>query len=174
MISNSSSPRILDRATEQGILSQINSRALRMRTSLYADDAAIFINPIRQESQALQQILQVFGQTTGLVTNLQKSVVYPIRREELDLDNMLQPFPRANKEFPCQYLGLPLHIRKLRKAHFMPLIEKLSARLPKWKGRLLSKADRLSLVNSVLSSLPTYHLTIFPLFKWANKKNWIE
>lgn len=59
--------------------------------------------------------------------------------------------------------GLPLHMGKLRK-------KKLSARLPKWKGRLLSKPGRLALVNSVLSSLPTYHLTIFPLSKWAKKK----
>jgi hypothetical protein len=39
-----------------------------------------------------------------------------------------------------------------------------------WKGRLLNKAGRLKLVNSVLSSLSTYFLTIFPLKRWAYKK----
>lgn len=132
--------KILDRATQENILSPVHSRTVRIITSLYADDAAIFMNPIKDEIQAIQQILQVFGQATGLVTKLQKSAVYLIRSEELDLQDILQPFPGE----------------RLRKTHYIPLIEKPSARLPRWKGKLLSTAGRLTLMNSVLSSLPTY------------------
>ena len=39
-----------------------------------------------------------------------------------------------------------------------------------WKGRLLNRAGRLRLVNSVLSSLPTYFLTVFKMPKWAIKR----
>jgi len=42
--------------------------------------------------------------------------------------------------------------------------------LPGWKGRMLNRADRLTLVTSVLSSMPTYHLTVFPLAIWARKQ----
>ena len=155
--------KIIDHAIQEDIISLIPSRAIRMRTSLYADDAAIFMNPIKTEIQAFQQILQVFGQATGLVTNLQKSALYPIRCGELDLQEILQPFPGECNEFPCKYLGLLLHTRKLRKIHVLPTIDKIASRLPSWKGKLLSKAGRLTLINSVLSSLLTYHLTIFPL-----------
>lgn len=34
----------------------------------------------------------------------------------------------------------------------------------------MNKAGRLSLVNMVLSSIPTYHLTVFVMKKWAIKK----
>jgi hypothetical protein len=47
------------------------------------------------------------------------------------------------------------------------LIDKIGARLPGWKGRLLTRAGRLALVNSVLASVPVYHMTSFPLSKWA-------
>lgn len=35
---------------------------------------------------------------------------------------------------------------------------------------LLNRTGRLKLVSLVLSAMPTYHLTIFPLAAWANKK----
>lgn len=50
------------------------------------------------------------------------------------------------------------------------MIDKIGARLPGWKGRLLSRAGRLTLVNSVLSSIPVYYMTSFTLSKWAIKK----
>jgi hypothetical protein len=35
---------------------------------------------------------------------------------------------------------------------------------------MLNRAGRLTLVTLVLSSMPTYHLTVFPLIVWARKK----
>jgi hypothetical protein len=42
--------------------------------------------------------------------------------------------------------------------------------LPKWKGKLMTKAVRAQLVKSVLTSIMTYHATVFPLPKWLIKK----
>ena len=67
-------------------------------------------------------------------------------------------------------MGLQLHIRSLQKIHVQPLIDRIGQRLSKWKGRWLNRAGRLTLVTSVLSSMPTYHLTVFPLAAWAKKK----
>jgi hypothetical protein len=50
------------------------------------------------------------------------------------------------------------------------LVDKVGAQLPGWKGRLLTQSGRLALVNSVLTSLPVYHMTSIPLSKWAIKR----
>jgi mannosylglycoprotein endo-beta-mannosidase len=50
-----------------------------------------------------------------------------------------------------------------------PVSDKLANRPPSWKGKFLTKAGRLKLVNSVLTSIPTYFLTVFNLKKWAFK-----
>ena len=162
--------KILDLATQHGILTPLTLTTAKLRTSLYADDAAIFLNPNRQDLQAMKDILKMFGEVTGLVTNLEKSSIHPIRCESIDLDHVLQPFLGSHGIFPCRYLGLQLHIQPLQKIHVQPLIEKIGQRLPGWKGRLLNRAGRLTLVTSVLSSMPTYHLTIFPLATWARKQ----
>lgn len=68
------SQRILLKATEEGILSPIKQCSVGLRTSLYADDAALFLNPLRHEVGATQRILVRFGKISGLMINLSKCV----------------------------------------------------------------------------------------------------
>ena len=65
---------------------------------------------------------------------------------------------------------MPLHVKQIRRVDIQPLIDKMGKRLQSWKGKLLNRAGRLKLVNSVLTSIPTYYLTIFRFQKWALKK----
>jgi hypothetical protein len=60
--------RLLDKATEQGLLSPIGADPIKMRTSLYADDAALFIRPTVSDITNVQLILAGFGEATGLHT----------------------------------------------------------------------------------------------------------
>ena len=83
---------------------------------------------------------------------------------------MLQNFPGKIGKFPGKYLGLPLHVWKLCKVEVQPLIDKIGARLTGWKGRFLSTAGRETLVKTVLSAQPIYHLAAFPEQKWLIKK----
>jgi hypothetical protein len=157
-------------ATRQGIITPLPLAAAKWRTSLYADDAVVFINLIKEDVDAIKTILEAFGNLPGLHINLQKSLVHLIRCEDVDLDMVLSLFTGTRGTFPCKYLGLQLHIRSLHKVHVQPLIERIGQRLPGWKGRWLNRAGRLTLVSSVLSAMPTYHLTIFPLAAWARRK----
>jgi hypothetical protein len=75
---------------------------------------------------------------------MQKSEVFPIRCHGLQLDHILEGFPAPLKEFPCCYLGLPLHLRKLRKIDFLPLIEKVEGSCLGVKGNLCQKRQELS------------------------------
>jgi retron-type reverse transcriptase len=70
--------RVLDRATQEGLLQPIGETLVRFRTSLYADDVAVFVKPNPQDILNLQNLLQSFGEATGLFTNMQKSTCYPI------------------------------------------------------------------------------------------------
>lgn len=71
-----------------------------MRTSLYADDAAVFVAPIKRDVDNLANILRGFGDVTGMCTNFHKSSMVPIRCGNLDLD-------RITHGLGCRLLGLP-------------------------------------------------------------------
>ena len=161
---------IMQRADNLGVLSHVDLPPARLRTSIYADDAALFVNPTASDIGHVAELLKLFGQASGLTANLQKCAFYPIRCTMAEINQILELLPIPVCQFPCQYLGLPLHYRKLTKAELQPMIDKIARRLPRWRGKLLNSAARLELVNSVLSAIPIYMLTVFQLGKWAFKK----
>jgi hypothetical protein len=156
----------MELAVTRGLLHPVLPRAASLRCSLYADDAAIFANPDRTELHHITQVLNLFGSCLGLKVNLNKTEIFPIRCEETLVSKTLVDFPGKIGKFPGKYLGLPLHTRKLRRVDVQPLLNKIGARIPGWKGKLLSMAGRETLVKSVLTSQTIYHLTVFPAQKW--------
>jgi mannosylglycoprotein endo-beta-mannosidase len=115
---------ILETATANGILSSVRGRHAKLRLSLYADDAIIFINPVHDEVNALFGILERFGSATGLKLNLNKCTVAPIRCGALDLDHILRNFAGTKVNFPISYLGLPLTLGRLKVVHIQGFIDK--------------------------------------------------
>ena len=50
------------KATANGLLQPIGADPIKFRTSLEADDAALFLRPFEHDLTNLQQILQCFGE----------------------------------------------------------------------------------------------------------------
>jgi hypothetical protein len=49
-----------------------------------------------------------------------------------------QLFPCVVAPFPCKYLGIPLSLRRLRRADEQPHIASVAARIRTWKAGLLT------------------------------------
>jgi hypothetical protein len=58
--------QLLELATDLGLLHRLHGRSTVVRTSLYADDTAVFVAPIKEDIMNLASILQNFGEVTGL------------------------------------------------------------------------------------------------------------
>jgi hypothetical protein len=67
------------------------------------------------------------------------------------------------------HLGILLSIRKLANSDLLPLVDKVADKLPGWKANLLSRAGRLVMVKTVLSSVPIYLMLALELPKWVFK-----
>jgi len=147
---------LVKKASEEGLLEPLARRNLQNRISLYADDVVIFLQPLSSDIRAILDILQLFGEASGLKTNVQKSTVVPIHCLEEHRTLLQTHLPCQISEFPCKYLGVPLSPHKLTKAQAQPIIEKIADRLPSWKADLLTKAGRSVLVQYVLTSMLIY------------------
>jgi hypothetical protein len=84
---------MVQRASAEGVLQPLSSRFLHHRISLYADDVVVFLRPNVVDIEAFKEILHLFGEASGLKTNIQKSNVFPIHCDEEDLASVQASLP---------------------------------------------------------------------------------
>ncbi|KAJ1701213.1 hypothetical protein LUZ63_000992 [Rhynchospora breviuscula] len=99
-----------------------------------------------------------------------KSELFFLNADPLLRDECSQILQCPEQTFPIRYLGLPLTFKKLNKSDFTPLITSFEEKLDTWSSSLLSMAGRLVLVNSCLSTLPVYFMSVFKLPRWVIKE----
>jgi hypothetical protein len=58
------------------------------------------------------------------------------------------------------YLGIPIFKGRALVAHWMPMVDKLQKKIQAWGANWLNRADKVVLMNSVLSSLPIYQCSV--------------
>ena len=61
---------------------------------------------------------------------------------------------------PMKYLGMPLGTSFKTTSICNPILEKMEKKLSGWKRLYLSKGGMLTLLKSILSSLPTYFFIV--------------
>lgn len=137
------------------------------RVSLYADDLALFVAPAESDLLAVRAALSIFGLASGLFSNLDKSVATPIHCTTDDMARVLEILTCKVQEFPCKYLGIPLSVFKLKRSEEQPLIDRVTAKIPGWKGNLLNVAGRSALVKATLSAIPIHTSIALCLSPWA-------
>jgi hypothetical protein len=155
--------RMIEKAAQVELLGSVLPKGAKLRCSLYADDAGVFVRADNSDLKVLKTILEVFEGCSGLKINFDKTEIFPIRYPESLWSNLSEVFRGKYANLPEKYLGLPLHFRKVKRITLQPLLKKISKRLTGWKDRLLSKAGRETLVKSVLIAQPIYQLTVFPV-----------
>jgi hypothetical protein len=151
--------RLFKKAQETNLLDKVSKGCHEFRISLYADNAAVFIKPTTKDLQVTNTILELFVGASGLVTNMDKTQFYPIQCSHIDLKFLSQHNCKV-ADFPCCYLGLPLHYKKLPRSFMHEVIQKIANSLPGWKRGLMSYPGREMLIKSVLSAMPIYFLSI--------------
>lgn len=130
----------------------------------YADDTLLYVKDCGKELFTLKVLLQSFAQGTRLKVNYQKSCLIPKNLSD-GKDEMLARVSGCKiGSLPFTYLGLPLGTTKPRVVDFVPLVEGIERRLSA-NSDFLSYGNRLTLVNSVFSSLPTNYMCTIMLPK---------
>ena len=129
----------------------------------------LFLLPVAEDINVTMDILHLFGEATGLKTNMQKSNVLPIRCEENELATVQSQLQCGVAEFPCKYLGLPLTLKKLTKEQVQPIIDRIADQLPGWKAEPMTKAGRMVQVQFVLTGMLIYMLMAVDFPSWAIK-----
>ncbi|WVZ91346.1 LOW QUALITY PROTEIN: hypothetical protein U9M48_037534 [Paspalum notatum var. saurae] len=159
---------IFAKASAAGRLQPLSTRALQHRVSLYADDVVVFLHPAALDLNLTMDMLELFGEASGLKANLHKSNVFPIQCAEADVAVVQNALPCELKEFPVNISACPFPY--LTRDQIQPFVDRIADRLPSWKADLLTREERRILVQSVLTSMLVYLLMAVDLPPWAFKE----
>ena len=129
---------------------------------LFVDDSFIFFKIDKNTPTIIQQNLAWYCCLSGQSINLEKSELFcspnlPLRQQ----NNLALQLGVKLVDKLGRYLGINFELRGNRISDFQELIHKVSGKLQGWTAKLLSQAGRLTLINSVLHSIPIYNFSVF-------------
>lgn len=127
----------------------------------YADDTIFFCDGRESNLWCLKEILRSFEMVSGLKISFANSNVIGVDVEENVLRGISHFFACSVGSLPFKFLGIPVGENPRRASTLQPFIDNIKARLTNWRSRQLSIGGRLTLINTVLSSLPLYFFSFY-------------
>ncbi|KAJ9555268.1 hypothetical protein OSB04_009882 [Centaurea solstitialis] len=154
---------LMDNAEKKVVFEGIKVGKLECSVShlQYADDVIFFGKWKAANFRNLLNILECFHELSGLKINVRKSKLYGIGVAEEEVRSWALSAGCGFGKLPFMYLGLPVGASMKRLDHWKAALDKFQKRLDSWKSRFVSFGGRLTLVKSVLGSLPLYYFSMF-------------
>ncbi|GJS10251.1 RNA-directed DNA polymerase, eukaryota [Tanacetum coccineum] len=143
---------------------RINS-SLTLSHLFYADDAVFIGKWDKANFTDIVQVLKCFFLASGLKINIHKSKLMGIGIAQEEVSVAANLIGCTTFTTPFNYLGVKVGTAISRSCSWEDVLSKISARLSKWKIKTLSIGGRLTLIKSVLTSLPLYHMSIYKVPK---------
>ncbi|GKB17441.1 RNA-directed DNA polymerase, eukaryota, reverse transcriptase zinc-binding domain protein [Tanacetum coccineum] len=135
--------------------------SLTLSHLFFADDAIFVGKWDSLNIRTIVNVLKCFHLASGLKINFHKSKLMGIetRLEEVDATTTFMGCSIFTT--PFVHLGVKVGVAMSRIKSWDDGVAKVSSHLSKWKLKTLSIDGRLTLIKSVLTSIPLYHMSIF-------------
>ncbi|KAJ0599393.1 putative RNA-directed DNA polymerase [Helianthus annuus] len=127
----------------------------------FADDAVFVGEWSGTNAVNLNRIMRCFHLASGLRINLAKSKVFGVGVNDTQLQNLASILKCQVGSLPFKHLGLQIGANMHLVKHWKPGVDTFKNRLLVWKSNTLSYGGRITLIKSVLNSLPTRYFSLF-------------
>ncbi|KAK1420098.1 hypothetical protein QVD17_21428 [Tagetes erecta] len=128
---------------------------------LFADDA-IFVGTWSMSNiMNLSRILRCFYLASGLKVNYKKSRIFGLGVEDELINQAADNLKCQVGKFPFKYLGMPIGANMNHIKNWKDVVDIFESRLSTWKAKTLSFGGKITLLKSVLGSLPLYFFSLF-------------
>jgi len=149
---------------------EVGKNKVKVNMLQYADDTLFLCEGNTKSVFNIKAILQCFELASGLRVNFVKSRIGGMGLDQVVLQQFAAILNCETMVAPFIYLGMPVGGCHKRGDFWNGVIEKVQARLSRWKGRCLTMAGRICLIKSVLSFIPLFFMSLFKLPSGVAKK----
>jgi hypothetical protein len=131
---------------------------------MFADDILLFAEASLEQMNLILYILDQFGVHSGQKVSCAKSSIFVSKSTPNDVRDAIT----ATSGFQHtgnlgKYLGVPIIHGRVTKSLFYEVVSKIEAKLSGWPAASLSMAGRVTLVQSVLQTVPYYSMQVVRL-----------
>jgi hypothetical protein len=134
---------------------------LQFQMLQFADDTILLGEGTCDNLWTIKTLLRSFEMVSGLKINFVKSKLYGLNLDSSFLSAASSFLSCRSDTLPFKFLGIPVGANPRRKETWKPVVESMTKRLNTWSSRHLSYDGRITLINSVLSSLPLHFFSFF-------------
>ncbi|GJX03209.1 RNA-directed DNA polymerase, eukaryota [Tanacetum coccineum] len=127
----------------------------------YADDAVFVGQWSKRNISTLTHVLDCFYMASGLKINMSKSKIMGIHVNNDNVSRAAEKLGCLVLKPPFTYLGSMVGGDMHRLQSGNDMVDRVKRRLSKWKMKMLLIGGRLTLVKSVLGSMPIFHMSLF-------------
>ncbi|XP_026396768.1 uncharacterized protein LOC113291450 [Papaver somniferum] len=135
------------------------------------DDFLLFARSNPEEASNIATIIEQFSKYSGQSVNFEKSglAFSPKVPNNIncEISNILHIQKMALQD---EYLGVPLLLQKNKVESFNPLMDRFSDRLSPWKSKYITQPGKTTLTQSVLGTIASHHMVVFPMPKAITDK----
>ncbi|GKA57981.1 RNA-directed DNA polymerase, eukaryota, reverse transcriptase zinc-binding domain protein [Tanacetum coccineum] len=127
----------------------------------YADDAVFVGQWSEGNINSLVHVLDCFNLVSGLKINMKKSKIMGMHVKSDKVNTAATKLGCLVLKVPFTYLGSKVGGVMSKFTAWSEVVDRVKNRLSKWKMNTLSIGGRLTLLKSVLGSMPIFHMSLF-------------
>ncbi|XP_074301549.1 uncharacterized protein LOC141632948 [Silene latifolia] len=143
---------------------QLSRNAPPISHLLFADDSIFFMDAKISHCETLMGLLNLYGDASGQRINDAKTTITISPNCTLrNYRKCLKVLKAPGNKGMGKYLGLPTDFGSSKKEIFVTIYDKVRYRILSWNNNYLSSTGRLTLINSVLSLLSLFSLSVFQI-----------
>lgn len=136
----------------------------RVNHLIFADDTMIFCQASEKNCLKLNSILLQYEEASGHKINADKSSITFSSKTPPKRRTLVKEILKISKEGGSgKYLELPEHFGRRKRDLFTSIVDRIRHRASTRSTRFLSKAGKLTMLKSVLTSILTFSMSCFEL-----------
>ena len=130
----------------------------------YVDDTIFFGEASMENVEAIKVMLRSFELASGLKINFAKSSFGAFGVSAHWRHLAAKYLNCSLMAFPFVYLGIPIRANPRRGRMWDSIIHKCERKLSNWKQRHITFGGRVTLIQSILTSIPIYFFSFFKFY----------
>jgi len=123
----------------------------------FVGDCLLFTEAKSSQIRLVMEVLEAFCGASGLKVNVHKTHIMTSKHVSTIKVNRFAAISQFQHTRQIgKYMGFPMLTGRVRNSDFNYILEKINSRLAGRKMKLLNRAGRVTLANSVLTTMPVY------------------